>query len=146
MAYTTAWDTSGYDYQTLAHALGGKGTQTAKVDYVSSREIALTTTSRDRSRQVIWNKAHIEAGSSAVISTLGWDAFEVYFKSDQQGKLRVEIDAGPDPASSDWIELKVIDIPAGKGVLTERLQVRGLRARISFDQKARVTAVAYLYP
>ena len=146
VAYTTAWDTPGYGYETLAHALGGKGTQTAKVDYVSSHEIALTTTSRDRSRQVVWNKARIEVGSSAVISTLGWDAFEVYFKSDRQGKLKVEFDAGPDPASSDWIELEVIDVPAGKGILTERLRMRGLRARISFDQEARVTAVAYLYP
>jgi len=104
------------------------------------------TSNRGRSRQIVWNRARIKGGSSAIISTLGWRSFEIYFRSDREGELKIEIDAGPDPALSDWIEVKSINVPAGEGVLTYMFRVRGMRARISFDRDAQVTAVAYLYP
>lgn len=146
IAYITAWDLPGHDYHTRAHALGGRGAQTAKLDYISPEQIAASSSNRGRSRQIIWNSVKIRGGSSAIISTLGWRSFEIYFRADREGELKIEIDAGPDPTLSDWIEVKSISVSADKGILTERFPVRGIRARISFDRDAQVTAVAYLYP
>ena len=146
VAYTTAWDTAGSNYHPCHQAIGGRGAQTAKVGWVSPEEIARTFSKRDYSRQIIWNKAKIKAGDQAIISTLGWDSFEVSFKADSDGTLTIEYDGGADPETSEWIEAIKLAVKANEAILTERLPVRGIRARISFDHDAEATALVFLHP
>lgn len=144
VGYVTAWDTPGSRYDPIHHSVGGRGTSTAKLDYISPERIASASSDRGRSRQVIWKDAKVEPGDSAIISTLGWDSFEVYFKADAQGTLKIEYDGGPSPASPGWVEADTITVDKDEPVLSKWYPVKGMRARITFEGSGKVTAMAYL--
>ncbi len=142
LAYGTAWDIPGWEYNVIDQKWGGKGNQTAAVRFVSP-EAAAEASGVGNIRYSVWEETVIVGGASEIIPTFGHGRVRVNFATDTAGGFKVEFDYGATPEHNHWVEREIVAMGVGDAV-ERTYPVEGSRMRVSFDQAATVSLVAYL--